>query len=250
MDIDIRAFSDATITLKSRGKQITQNVYSKEGLELVDTIALKQAAEFKRMYDFNWFGVQIIQFPLDIMCMQQLIMHVKPTLIIETGIAHGGSLIFSASMLKLLDIDGRVIGIDVDIRSHNRKIIESHPLNNYLTLLEGSSISDEIITQIKKEIKTSDTVLIILDSNHSYEHVRAELDLYSPFVSKGSYLVCMDGALGFVGDIPRGSEDAFTNNPVPAIKEFLAINKNFYLDPIFENGGTTSSPYGALLKKN
>ena len=115
MDINLRVYEDATVTLKSRGREVTKNVYSAEGIELIDTVSLKQAAQFKRMYNFSWLGVKIIQFPLDVLCVQQLIAKVRPTLIIETGIAHGGSLIFSASMLKLLDIDGRVFGVDVDI---------------------------------------------------------------------------------------------------------------------------------------
>ena len=151
MDINLRVYEDATVTLKSRGREVTKNVYSAEGIELIDTVSLKQAAQFKRMYNFSWLGVKIIQFPLDVLCVQQLIAKVRPTLIIETGIAHGGSLIFSASMLKLLDIDGRVFGVDVDIRNHNREIIEHHPLNEYITMLEGNSISDEIISSLRNE---------------------------------------------------------------------------------------------------
>lgn len=249
MDINLRVYEDATVTLKSRGREVTKNVYSAEGIELIDTVSLKQAAQFKRMYNFSWLGVKIIQFPLDVLCVQQLIAKVRPTLIIETGIAHGGSLIFSASMLKLLDIDGRVFGVDVDIRNHNREIIEHHPLNEYITMLEGNSISDEIISSLRNEIRQNDRVLVILDSNHSYEHVRAELDLYSDFVSQGSYLIAMDGALGFVGDIPRGNEQAFIDNPVPAIRQFLTNNADFVLDSIFEDNGTTSSPYGALYRQ-
>lgn len=250
MDINLRVYEDATVTIKSRGREISEKVYSAEGVELIDTIALKQAAELKRMYNFSWLGVKIIQFPLDMMCVQQLIAKVRPTLIIETGVAHGGSLIFSASILKLLEIEGRVIGVDVDIRSHNRKIIENHPLNNYITLMEGSSISEEIVDALKSEVSDKDRVLVILDSNHTFEHVRAELELYSDFVSEGSYLIAMDGALGFVGDIPRGDESAFSDNPLPAIHQFLEKNADFVPDRIFEDNGTTSSPYGALFRQN
>lgn len=250
MDINLRAYDDATITIKSRGREVTEKVYSREGVELIDTIALKQAAQFKRMYNYSWLGVKIIQFPLDMVCVQQLIAKVRPTLIIETGVAHGGSLIFSASMLKLLDIDGRVIGIDVDIRKQNREIIENHPLFNYITLLEGSSISEEVIHAVQKEVTENDRVLVILDSNHSYEHVRSELELYSEFVSEGSYIIAMDGALGFVGDIPRGDEAAFKDNPVPAIQQFIEKNKDFVPDSIFEDNGTTSSPFGAMYRQS
>ena len=249
MDETLRAYDDALITVRSRGLERSAKVYSPEGIQLVDTLALKQAAEFKRMYNFSWLGMRVIQFPLDLICLQQLIFDVRPSLIIETGIAHGGSLIFSASMLKLLDIPGKVIGIDIDIRAHNREKIEGHPLYSYISMIEGSSVDDEVVAQVANQIDPADRVFVILDSNHSYDHVRQELSKYQTFVTPGSYLVCMDAALGFVGDIPRGDEVWFEDNAIRAIREFLDDHNNYKLNPLFEGSGTTSTPFGALKKK-
>jgi len=193
------------------------------------------ANKFEYSYHFSWLGIPIIQYPQDIIAMQEIIWDVKPDLIIETGIAHGGSLIFYASMLEMLG-HGRVLGIDVDIREHNRKAIEAHPMFKWIDMIEGSSVSDEILSQVKKHAEGKHRILVVLDSNHTHEHVLKELKLYASFVSKDSYLVVFDTV---VEDMP---EDMFPdrpwgkgNNPKTAVWEFLKSNDNFVVDKDIEN---------------
>ncbi len=193
-------------------------------------------ALFKYTYNFTWMGRPIIQFPQDIIAMQEIIWQVKPDLIIETGIAHGGSLIFYASMLELLGNDGRVIGIDVDIRQHNRVEIEKHPMFKRITLIEGSSIDQGTANQVRRLAQDRKTVLVCLDSNHTHEHVLSELNLYSPLVTKGSYLVVFDTV---VEDMPEGFFDnrpwSKGNNPKTAVWEFLKNNDRFEIDQEIPN---------------
>ncbi len=187
-------------------------------------------------YNFHWLGRPIIQYPQDIVAVQELIWTVKPDVIIETGIAHGGSLILSASMLALLDLcengnvalepnpkkSRRVIGVDIDIRAHNRKALMEHPLYPRLTLIEGSAINQDIIEKVTGEIKDGERIMVFLDSNHTHEHVLAELEAYAPLVSKGSYCVVFDGIVedlpkGFIKDRPWDKG----NNPKTAVWEYL-----------------------------
>ena len=151
---------------------------------------LKASLAPKYSYNFSWLGRPIIQYPQDMIAMQEIIWDVKPDLIIETGIAHGGSLIFSAAMLELVSvctgIEGEVLGIDIDIRPHNRKAVEEHPLSKRITMIEGSSIAAEIFEQVKEKSKFKKRILIFLDSNHTHEHVLAELELYAPLTTVGS----------------------------------------------------------------
>ena len=191
---------------------------------------------YRYSYNFNWLGRTIIQIPEDIIAMQELIWQVKPDLIIETGIAHGGSLIFYASMLELIGGDGEVLGIDIDIRELNRVEIEKHPMFKRITMIQGSSIDGVIVKQVYKLAKGKKRILIVLDSNHTQDHVLKELELYAPLVKKGSYLVVFDTA---IEDIP---EDLFPdrpwgkgNNPKTAVWEFLKTNDRFEIDKDFEN---------------
>ena len=178
---------------------------------------------FKYSYHFTWLGRPIIQYPTDIIAMQEIIWKVKPTVIIETGIAHGGSAIFYASMMELLKNNGRIIGVDIDIRKHNRMEIEKHPMYEHITMIEGSSIDEKVIEQVKSYIKSDDVVLVVLDSCHTHAHVFSELKYYSPLVSQGSYLVVMDtlveelNGLSPQGKRPWGKD----NNPMTAVKEWL-----------------------------
>jgi cephalosporin hydroxylase len=198
---------------------------------------INQIALHKYTYNFNWMGRPIIQLPQDIVAMQELIWPVKPDLIIETGIAHGGSLILSASMLALIDyceaaeagktLDPkasrrRVLGVDIDIRAHNRAAIETHPLAHKIDMIQGSSIAPAIIAQVSKYAKGYERILVCLDSNHTHEHVLAELEAYAPLVSHDSYCVVFDT---IIEDMP---DDMFPdrpwgkgNNPKTAVREFL-----------------------------
>jgi cephalosporin hydroxylase len=189
------------------------------------------ADRYKYTYNFTWLGRPIIKFPADIVAMQELIWKVKPDLIIETGIAHGGSIIFSASMLELIGGDGLVIGIDLDIRSHNRTEIESHPMMKRIRMIEGSSVADETIALVRDEVSRRRKVMVFLDSLHTHAHVARELELYAPLVSVDSYLVLPDTFIeyfpkGYFADRPWDVGD----NPMTALREFLAKNSNFEID--------------------
>lgn len=194
------------------------------------------SCKYQYSYNFTWLGRPIIQFPQDIIAIQEIIWEVKPDLIIETGIAHGGSLILSASILEIIGGDGQVLGIDIDIREHNRIEIEKHPMFKRITMLEGSSIEDKIIKQVNKIATTPKKIMVILDSNHTHDHVFLELNLYSPLVTKGSYLIIMDTViddmpLDFFPDRPWG----VGNNPKTAVHEFLKENERFVIDKDIEN---------------
>jgi len=195
--------------------------------------------EYKYSYHFDWLGRPIIQFPQDVVAMQELIWSIKPDLIIETGIAHGGSLIFSASMLAMLDMCDaietgemlnpkvsrrKVLGIDIDIRAHNRAAIEAHPMASRIQMIQGSSIAPEIIQQVHAVVANYSRVLVCLDSNHTHDHVLAELQAYAPLTSVGSYCVVFDT---IVEDMPK---EMFPdrpwgpgNNPKTAVREYLSL---------------------------
>jgi Cephalosporin hydroxylase len=184
----------------------------------------------KYSYNFTWLGRPIIQFPQDIIAMQEIIWQVKPDLIIETGIAHGGSLVFHASLLEMIG-KGDVIGIDIDIRTHNRVEIENHPMFKRITLIEGSSTDKQIVNKVFEYSKEKTSILVILDSNHTHEHVLEELNLYSSLVTKDSYLIVMDTIIAdfpedYFPDRPWGKDD----NPKTAVKEFLRNNERFVID--------------------
>lgn len=213
---------------------------------------MRQSVLKKYVYNFKWLGRPIIQMPQDMIGLQEIIWEVKPDLIIETGIAHGGSLIFSASMLELIGGKGKVLGIDIDIRSHNREEIEQHPLAKRIEMMQGSSIDDDLAEEVYEIAAEYSNKMVILDSNHTHAHVAAELEIYSPLVSVGSYLVVFDT---FVEDMPPDSfPDRPWNigdNPKTAVLEFLAIHDNFVIDKIVENKLLmTSAPSGYLKRIN
>ena len=197
---------------------------------------LKASTEPKYSYNFSWMGRPIIQYPQDIVAMQELIWTVQPELIIETGIAHGGSLIFSAAMLELNAAcggpkDARVLGVDIDIRAHNRAAIEAHPMFRRITMVQGSSIAADVIGQVHALARGKRPVLVCLDSNHTHEHVLAELNAYAALTSVGSYCVVFDT---IVEDLPAGMYPARPwgpgNNPKTAAREFLAKHPEFEID--------------------
>lgn len=195
-----------------------------------------QSCEKKYSYNFNWMGRPIIQYPQDIIAMQEIIWQVKPELIIETGIAHGGSLIFYASMLELIGLDGQVLGIDIEIREKNRIAIEKHPMFKRITMIEDSSTSQSVAGKVREFARGKSPVLVVLDSNHSHNHVLAELAIYSPLVTKGSYLVVFDTVVedmpeNFFPDRPWGQG----NNPKTAVWEFMKTNGRFVIDKDIEN---------------
>jgi cephalosporin hydroxylase len=189
------------------------------------------ADAYKYTYNFTWMGRPIIKFPNDMVAQQELVWRTKPDLIIETGIAHGGSIIFSASLLELLG-KGRVVGIDVDIRKHNRREIESHPMAKRITMIEGGSTDPSVLSQVQDLAKNAESVMVILDSNHSHRHVLDELQLYSPLVTVGNYIILPDTFIQF---FPKGYYSGtrpwdVDNNPWTAMKEFMTTAKDFVHD--------------------
>jgi cephalosporin hydroxylase len=204
-----------------------------------DLIAAAQAFNVvsnreKYSYNFTWMGRPIIQYPQDMIAMQELIWKIQPDLLIETGIAHGGSLIYYASLFELIG-KGEVLGIDIDIRAHNRREIEAHPMFKRITMLEGSAIDETLVAEVAKHAEGKKTVMVSLDSNHTHEHVLRELELYSPFVTPGSYCVVFDT---IVEDMPDQMYDRpwdKGNNPKTAVWEFMKTNDSFEIDRDIDN---------------
>lgn len=182
-------------------------------------------------YNFSWLGRPIIQLPQDLMALQEIVWRRRPDLIVETGIAHGGSLVFYASLLALLGGDRKVLGIDVEIRAHNRAAIEAHPLASRIAMISGSSTDPAIVEQVFARARGKQSVMVVLDSNHTHDHVLRELELYSPLVKRGNYLVVLDTA---IEDMPAGSFPDRPwgpgNNPKTAVHAFLRENRRFEID--------------------
>ncbi len=226
----------------------SKNLAKDPDLQRIKNDLNKYILKYKYSYNFSWLGRPIIQYPQDIVAMQEIIWNVKPDLIIETGIAHGGSLIFYASMLELIGGDGQVLGIDIDIRKHNRKYIEEHIMSKRIRMIEGSSIEQSTIRQVCDFKKGKKCIMVVLDSMHTHEHVLKELNLYSPLVTNGSYMIVFDTV---IEDFPKGSfpERLWNkgNNPKTAVWEFLKTNDRFMIDKDLENTLLlTTSPDGYL----
>lgn len=221
-----------TIVL-SDGRHIP--LYSKEGFRLVSEVWLQVGWDQKHLYGFSWLGRPIIQIPDDMVRLQEVIFALKPDVVIETGIAHGGGLIFYASLLKAMG-KGKVIGVDIEIRPHNRKAMEEHFLAPYITMMEGSSTDPNIVARVKKEVPAGSETIIVLDSNHTYKHVLEELRMYAPLVSIGSYIVATDGSMEFLGETPRAKKqypkvaDWGWDNPKKAALDFVAENQDFVIE--------------------
>lgn len=218
-----------TLILANEGETKTLDLYSKEAFEAISRQWVRVGWNQKYQYSFCWMGRPIIQLPEDMIRMQEVIFHVKPDVIIETGVAHGGSLVFYASLCKAMG-SGRVIGIDIEIRSHNRTAIEAHPLNDLITLVEGSSIDSVVVSKVKSLVNPGETVLVILDSNHTYGHVLEELEAYARVVTQGSYIVATDGIMFDLADVPRGTSSWATDNPTFAAREFAAKHPEFVIE--------------------
>jgi len=209
---------------------------------------LINSIKYKYSYNFKWLGRPIIQYPQDIIAMQEIIWDIKPDLIIETGIAHGGSLIFYASMIELIG-RGQVLGIDIDIRDHNRKEIESHPMFKRIKMIEGSSVDEKVFQKVRLFSKNKKT-LVCLDSNHTGDHVFKELELYSMLVSKGSYIVVFDTIIeDLPKDMMKNRPWSKGNNPATAIAMFLAKNRDFVIDREIEDKLLISVAPGGYLKR-
>jgi len=220
-------------------------------LQMTSKNFLNSSIQAQYSYNFSFLGRPIIQYPQDMVAMQELIWAVKPDLIIETGIAHGGSLIMSASMLAMLDYcdavqagipltpsesKRKVLGVDIDIRAHNRTAIEAHPMAHLIDMIEGSSIADEVIAQVHAVTSGYQRIMVCLDSNHTHDHALAELEAYAPLVSKNSYCVVFDSV---IEDLPEGACPdrpwGKGNNPKTAVWEYLKTHKEFEIDESIHN---------------
>jgi cephalosporin hydroxylase len=215
---------------KKRNKKIIDSMSKNLKLKDISEKWFLESIKNEYSYHFTWLGLPIIQYPQDIIALQEIIWKVKPDLVIETGVARGGSIIFSASLLELIG-KGEVIGIDINIKKENKKVIEKHPLSKRIHLIEGSSTDKEIINQIRKFVQNKKKILVVLDSNHTHKHVLKELKIYSSFVSKNSYLIVFDTVVDELPDeVLKNRPWGKNNNPKSAVKAFLKINDRFKID--------------------
>lgn len=238
-----------------------KKMWSDENVKNLSQEWINQTGKHNYVYNWRWFGLPIIQLPADIVATQELIWKIEPTVIIETGVARGGSLIFNASQLAMLDLckygsasildsERRCIGIDIDIRPHNRYAIESHPLAPMVQMVEGSSTDEKTFNKVMEFIKPDDKIMVILDSNHTHAHVKEELAMYSSLVSLDSYIIVHDTGIEFSPDSSFKNRDwSIGNNPLTAVREFIDSNDNFQIDKLQSNKLLiTSSPDGYLQR--
>lgn len=223
------------------------NIYSPEGFAALSKLFTRSGWQQKISYEPTWLGVPIIQTPEDMVMMQELIWKVRPDVVIECGVAHGGALVLYASILDLLG-KGHVIGVDVEIRKYNRLALQSHPLSKRFTLIEGSSTEAATVAEVRRSIRPDDRVLVALDSNHGAAHVARELALYAPLVTPDSYLVVFDGVMQVLTDAPGGSPNWDTDNPWQAVRKFLDREDEFEIDPYYNRLKVTYCP-GGFLKR-
>lgn len=219
----------ATVSVEEGGRTTTHRLDTPQAFKIISDIWLRAGWDNKYVYTFTWLGRPIIQLPEDMFRLQELINSLRPNVIVETGVAHGGSLVFYASLCKAMD-HGRVIGVDIEIRPHNRAAIESHFLSSLITLIEGNSTDPDIVEKVRSQIGPEERVLVLLDSCHTKEHVLAEISAYARLVSPGSYVVAMDGIMEKVAGGPRTQPDWSWNNPRQAALEFVAANPDFIIE--------------------
>jgi cephalosporin hydroxylase len=219
----------ATLRVEENGTVAQHALYTPHAFELLSREWLRVGWDQKYPYTFSWFGRPVIQLPEDMIRFQEVLYRVKPDVVIETGVAHGGSLVFYASLCKAME-KGRVVGIDIDIRPHNRAAIEAHELAPLITLVEGSSTDRAVVERVRTMVHPGETVLVILDSNHTKAHVAAELETYAGMVTRGSYVVATDGIMKDVYDVPRGNPEWKSDHPTAAAAEFAGRHPEFVLE--------------------
>jgi cephalosporin hydroxylase len=235
LKIDIE---NGLVEVTTSDSTISYPIGSPEAFKLISQAWLRSGWDSKYVYGFSWMGRPIIQLPEDMIRIQEIIYQIAPDVLIETGIAHGGSLIFYASLFKAME-KGRVIGIDIEIRSHNREAIEAHELSASISTIEGSSIDPAIVQKVRDQMLPDERGLVILDSNHTRAHVLAELRAYAEFVAVDSYIVACDGIMQEVVGAPRTDPTWVTDNPQSAVKDFLSERDDFVLEEptfIFNEG--------------
>jgi len=246
----MKTSKDTVVSINENKKIKNFKLYSKNGFKILTSIYMKICTENRIMYNSNWLGMKIIQLPNDMISMQECIWNYKPDLIIETGVALGGSLIFYASIMNNYTKDFNIIGVDVEIYPENKKKIQDHFLSKNITLIEKSSVDKDTIVDIDNLIKKfkSKKILISLDSNHEFSHVNKELQLYKKFIKKNGYLIVQDGAMDDISDIPSAKPNWKLRGPKDSIKLFLKNNTDFSIDESYSKFGITASPNGFLRK--
>lgn len=217
-----------TVTFGDGQRGRTLPLATPEAFELVSQAWLRAGWDVKHVYSFTWLGRPMIQLPEDMIRLQEVIYRLQPDVIVETGIAHGGALIFYAGLCRLMG-KGRVIGVERELRPYNRAALEAHKLFDLITLIDGDSAATETAARVRELVRPGETVLVLLDSNHTKAHVLAELDAYAPLVSPGSFIVAMDGIMGDLVGAPRSQADWATNNPREAVREWLPRHPEFEL---------------------
>jgi cephalosporin hydroxylase len=241
----------STLTVMRRGVPVMLPLYTPGAFREISRHWLRVGWSLGQYGRFKWMGLHVLQLPEDLIRLQEAIFEVQPDLIIETGICHGGSLLFLASLCKIID-RGQVVGIDINIMPHVRRAVESHPLAPWLAMIEGDSTSPEVIQAVRRLHGENDKVFVILDSAHDYAHVLAELELYSGFVTPGSYLLAEDGIMYDLHDVPGGEPAWAVDNPASAVGRFLATHPEFVLarpDPAPDGGvDVTFWPAGWLKR--
>lgn len=220
---------EQTLTEEQDGVRRVMPLYSREAFESLSRQWLKVGWDQKHTYTFTWMGRPIIQLPEDLVRLQEVVYRVKPDVIVETGVAHGGSLVFYASLCKALG-KGRVIGVEIALRPHNRQALEAHELFPFITLVEGSSVAPDVVARVKGLVKRGEVVLVLLDSLHTKEHVAQELEAYHDLVTPGSYVVATDGIMRDLHDVPRGKPEWLWDNPAVAAAEFLRRHVEFVME--------------------
>ncbi|MDC3357249.1 cephalosporin hydroxylase family protein [Pseudomonadales bacterium] len=240
---------------KEKNERIASYAEGSKGIELGKQFNI-ESCKNGYTYNFSWMGIPIIQYPQDIVMMQELMFELKPDLIIETGIAHGGSLVFYASMFELLG-KGHVVGVDIEVREHNRQAIENHPMFKRITMIEGSSVDQSTVDEVKKHIGDAKTIMVCLDSKHTHQHVLEELKAYSQFVTADSYLVVFDTTVEtFDKEIVDEMEKDYRfspwgkgSNPHSAITEFMSENNEFEIQEQWHKKTMITNCWDGVLKK-
>jgi len=238
---------DRVITIRTADGPRDVDIYTPEGYAVVANLFTRAGWQRKLSYEVTWLGIPIIQVPEDILILQEILWKVRPDVVVESGVAHGGALVLYASLLELIG-KGRAIGVDIEIRKYNRLAIESHIASSRIALVEGSSTDPAVFADIRGRIRPGERVLVTLDSNHTRSHVRDELELYSQLVTPGSYLVVFDEVMPMVADAPNGKPSWDEDNPLEAVKDFLASHPEFEADPAYERLGV-SYCLGGFLRR-
>lgn len=217
-----------TLTRVDGGSETNLDLYSKEAFEAIALEWVRVGWSLEYYHTFSWFGLPLLQLPEDMLRLQEVIYEARPAVIVETGIFQGGSLLFHASLLKAMGLEeSRVIGIDIQIAPHTRENLRRHPLSSYITMIEGDSTAPDVVGQVEAAVGGRRPVLVILDSNHTRDHVARELEAYAPLVTEGSYIIATDGIMKDIANVPRAQAEWKTDNPYTAALEFAARHTEF-----------------------